>query len=194
MKLLKSNISRKKMIKWQIKLFTLYLYLRINRSIRVINQWFQQFISRNNYYTIALSDTHRVVFTYVYLSSCWLFQARNRISVNGRNASGDSPGATNWRGITASTPGLSPLNARSASVPSPGAIISRCTWSGTSRSSTPSEESTRVWTEKERDLLFASRSFSTTCVGRALRGFRHSGFEARSRGGAETVSWRASRV
>jgi len=25
----------------------------------------------------------------------WLFQARNRISVNGRNASGDSPEATN---------------------------------------------------------------------------------------------------
>lgn len=25
----------------------------------------------------------------------WLFQARNRISVSGRNVSGDSPGATN---------------------------------------------------------------------------------------------------
>lgn len=100
--------------------------------------------------------------------SSWLFQARNRISVNGRNASGDSPGATNWRGITASTPELSPLNARSASAPSPEAIISRCTWSGTSRSSTPSEakeleakerrrERER---ERERSIFFASRSFS----------------------------------
>jgi len=43
----------------------------------------------------------------------------------------------------------------------------------------------------EKDLLFASRSFSTTCVGRALRGFRHSGFEARS---FSKLSWRTSRV
>lgn len=43
--------------------------------------------------------------------TCLYLQVRSRTSAHGKAASGDSPGATNWRGTTANTPALSLLNA-----------------------------------------------------------------------------------
>lgn len=56
-------------------------------------------------------------------------QVKSHTLANGRSASGDSPGLTNWLVITASIQAQSRLNVQCASVPSRAPTTSRSTWS-----------------------------------------------------------------
>lgn len=62
---------------------------------------------------------------------CFVFQVRSRTAAAGRDATGASPGRTNWRGITANTRAPSLSNASRAVAASLARTIWRCTWSAT---------------------------------------------------------------